>query len=457
MANAIGLIEGSISPPVAYGSVQVFSPRQQETHLFFGAAWVGEVWLNGEAVAEGEAGFTSISGHGTVVPVTLKQGANFLLVAIQRRQDEKGLWQSFLAFEEGTAYSVSVDPRMEYTFSKPVIHVGDTFTLDLYIGNIHNLAGWQFDIAFDPTMLEAVEVSEGDFLNPEGSATFFQGGSIDNATGKITKLSSARLSETGVSGRGTLLSVAFTANTAGQTQLERENFQLAAITGESIPARLPEIVIAIEGQLTTGDVNRDGQVNIQDMVLVARQFGETAPTNSAVDINGDGVISILDLILVASHLGESNLAAAPSMLTLEGIQELDAATIRAWMVQAALENDGSIVFQRGIANLQRLLASLIPEKTALLANYPNPFNPETWIPYHLANPSNVQITIYDARGSIVRQLHLDYQREGYYTSRSRAAYWDGTNDGGERVASGVYFYQLKTDNVSFLRKMVILK
>ena len=193
------------------------------------------------------------------------------------------------------------------------------------------------------------------------------------------------------------------------------------------------------------------------MVLVAGQFGKTVPANSAVDVNGDGVISILDLIIVASHLGESTDAAAPSVLTLEGIQGLDSATIQAWIAQAELENDGSIAFQRGIANLQRLLASLIPEKTVLLANYPNPFNPETWIPYHLANPSNVQITIYDTRGSVVRQLNLGHQQEGYYTSRSRAAYWDGRNDIGERVASGIYFYQLQADNASFLRKMVILK
>ena len=98
-----------------------------------------------------------------------------------------------------------------------------------------------------------------------------------------------------------------------------------------------------------------------------------------------------------------------------------------------------------------------PEQTRLLANYPNPFNPETWIPYHLANPSNVQITIYDTRGSIVRQLNLGHQPEGYYTSRSRAAYWDGRNDVGERVASGVYFYQLQAENVSSVRKMLILK
>ena len=102
-------------------------------------------------------------------------------------------------------------------------------------------------------------------------------------------------------------------------------------------------------------------------------------------------------------------------------------------------------------------AQATPIQTELLANFPNPFNPETWIPYHLAKASNVQITIYDARGAVVRRLELGHQRAGIYTSRRRAAHWDGKNDVGEKVASGLYFYQLQADNMSLLRKMVILK
>ena len=99
----------------------------------------------------------------------------------------------------------------------------------------------------------------------------------------------------------------------------------------------------------------------------------------------------------------------------------------------------------------------VVEQTQLLANYPNPFNPETWIPYQLVNPSDVRITIYDTRGTVIRHLDLGHQPQGYYTSQSRAAYWDGRNTVGERVASGVYFYQLQADNVSLLRKMIIVK
>ena len=202
----------------------------------------------------------------------------------------------------------------------------------------------------------------------------------------------------------------------------------------------------------TPDVNGDGMVNVLDLVAVANAFGEDTP-----DVNGDGVVNILDLIFVAQHMGESTGSAAPSILAMDSRDGLDSAMVQAWIEQALLEDDGSITFQKGIANLQRLLASLIPEETTLLPNYPNPFNPETWIPYHLANPSEVQITIYNTHGSIVRRLNLGYQREGYYTDRSRAAYWDGKNAVGERVASGVYFYQLQADHLSFLRKMLILK
>ena len=99
----------------------------------------------------------------------------------------------------------------------------------------------------------------------------------------------------------------------------------------------------------------------------------------------------------------------------------------------------------------------LPNTTQLFPNFPNPFNPETWIPYQLANDSNVQVSIYDTRGMLVRILALGHQSAGYYTSRNRAAYWDGRNGIGEPVASGVYFYQLKTDNITPTRKMVILK
>ena len=122
-----------------------------------------------------------------------------------------------------------------------------------------------------------------------------------------------------------------------------------------------------------------------------------------------------------------------------------------------MEDDGSLAFKQGIENLEALLRSLIPEETALLGNYPNPFNPETWISYQLATAAEVTLTIYDMNGQLVRRLAIGHQAAGMYQSRNRAAYWDGRNQLGESVASGLYFYTLTTDEFTATRRMLILK
>ena len=98
-----------------------------------------------------------------------------------------------------------------------------------------------------------------------------------------------------------------------------------------------------------------------------------------------------------------------------------------------------------------------PKQTLLLQNYPNPFNPETWIPYHLSEAASVTLSIYDATGERIRTLSLGVQAAGFYQSRPRAAYWDGRNDLGEQVSSGVYFYQLSTPSEHQIKRMVIVK
>ena len=449
--NIEDMLKRSIPDGVIYGSVSLHSPRQQETTMYVGGEDGVRVWLNGVLVYEDRRGRWSSDDYSDFFPVTLKQGRNVLLVAVVTHAS------GFFGFEPGTDYTVSTG--VGYTFSETPIHLGDTFTLDIRAENVFDLAGWQFDITFDPAILEAINVSEGDFLKIDGGSTFFQGGSIDNATGKITGLSAARLSAQGVTGTGTLLQVRFKAKSGGETELVLQKFQFGSATGDTIPAGPHEIRITVEEGLPAGDVNRDGVVSILDLILVAQQLGKRVSSDSPVDINGDGVVSILDLIRVAQGIAGSP-AAPPTPLLAGGkggVESADAATIEAWIAQARLEDDGSLAFKQGIENLQALLASLIPEKTALLANYPNPFNPETWIPYHLSNATDVTLTIYDTKGVLVRQLDLGHQQAGYYTNRTRAAYWDGRNHLGELVGSGLYFYHLRAGDYSTIRKMVILK
>ena len=161
------------------------------------------------------------------------------------------------------------------------------------------------------------------------------------------------------------------------------------------------------------DVNKDGVVNTTDLQLVAKAFGENPPSNRRTDVDGDGKVGISDLLTVINDMDAGAAPPAPTDVS----------------------------------------------ETALLPNYPNPFNPETWIPYQLREGANVQINIYSTEGILVRRLLLGYQTGGYYLTQHRAAHWDGRNGNGERVASGIYFYELVIDGTPLpvIQKMLIVK
>ena len=197
------------------------------------------------------------------------------------------------------------------------------------------------------------------------------------------------------------------------------------------------------------DVNRDGEVNILDLIAVAQKFGQKNAGNA--DVDGDGVVSISDLVIVASALGEA--AAAPA---LQAKTRLTATTVAGWLT-AAQRLTPHAKYARGLRKLQNLHTLLAKPQTELLANYPNPFNPETWLPYRLADAAKVNINIYDAQGILVRTLALGHRSAGVYQDKARAAYWDGRNAQGESVASGVYFYTLSAGEFSATRKMLLRK
>ena len=204
------------------------------------------------------------------------------------------------------------------------------------------------------------------------------------------------------------------------------------------------------------DINDDGIVDIRDLLLISNSFGaETPAAHPKVDVNKDGKVNILDLLLTAAHFGESSALASPSAHSAVSTEHFD--LVEQWLTEAHFANDGSLPFQRGIAALEHLMNTATPKETVLLANYPNPFNPETWIPYDLAEDSEVEIHIYNLKGESVRRLSFGFQGAGTYRTRSRAAYWDGRNAVGEPVASGVYFYTLQAGQIKTTRQMVILK
>jgi hypothetical protein len=113
--------------------------------------------------------------------------------------------------------------------------------------------------------------------------------------------------------------------------------------------------------------------------------------------------------------------------------------------------------EKKVPNLYPGAIEILPNRTVVLQNYPNPFNPETWLPYHLARDTSVTIRIYNIRGNLVRTLYLGNQNAGIYVAKDRAAHWDGRDNLGQRVASGVYFYTLQAGDFVATRKMTILK
>jgi poly-gamma-glutamate capsule biosynthesis protein CapA/YwtB (metallophosphatase superfamily) len=203
-----------------------------------------------------------------------------------------------------------------------------------------------------------------------------------------------------------------------------------------------------ESEPVAGDINGDGGVNIVDLVTVASAFGSSG-TSLPADVNGDGVVNIVDLVFVASRFG----SASPSA-TVDGSL---ARQIEAWLTESRSVASDDPSYRRGIEVLESLLATYRASETALLPAYPNPFNPEVWIPYRLAEPSSVVVTIYGSDGSVVRRLDIGAQTSGNHTAPKRAAHWDGRNAYGEPVGSGVYFVELVAGSFRDVRSILLSK
>ncbi len=323
--------------------------------------------------------------------------------------------------------------------------IGEQLMFSVNIANGEDVAGYQATVQFDTTTLRYVESANGDYL-PAGA--FFIPPIVDGNT--VTLAASSLTRET--MGDGTLATLTFEVVAVKASTVRLSDVLLTDSTGGSSVPQIENAEIT-ESSLLPEDVNEDGVVNIIDLTLVASNFGKQG-TNDA-DVNGDGVVNIIDLMLVDAAFG--NTASAPEIWSLNLNTMPTRTQVETWLREVRQVNLTDPAFQRGILVLEQLLAALTPKETTLLPNYPNPFNPETWIPYQLTTPSDVSISIYSTDGKLIRTLDLGHQPIGKYHHRSLAAHWDGKNAEGESVASGVYFYTLTAGKFTATRKMLIRK
>ena len=437
-----------------YGLIMLSSDTAQSALMHVGSDDMVKIWLNGTVVHNNPAA-RGASDFQETLPINLEAGENLLLVKVNNTY---GHWTVYVGVEGNvTAEGISeeLDTAALVSLSPSPLElpdVGESFTLNLEIAEAGEISGYEATIRFNYRILHFLGSEPGDFL-PDTfvvppSLTENVEWNIDEVTIAATSLGDAS------SGEGTLATLTFLVLQRETSVLDISRITLINPEGHRTFARIQngEVVPSgPAGPAVAGDVNRDSVVNIQDLVMIASLFGQQ---DEHADVNGDGIVDIADLVLVASAIGGS--AGAPS-IPGRALDTLAAADVQRWVAQAQQATLIEPASQRGIRFLQRLLAALTPKATVLLPNYPNPFNPETWLPYQLATSADVTLTIYTANGAVVRVLDLGHRMAGLYRSQSRAAYWDGRNAQGEPVASGVYFYTLTAGNFSATRKMLIWK
>ena len=280
---------------------------------------------------------------------------------------------------------------------------GDFVTVDIVAEAVSRLRGFSVTVNFNPDVLSLLKVERRDFANWRPRPKFITDVNIwrptiiDEEQGIIVLAADSTRAD-GISGTGTLATITFRAAGVGESPIQLKDASASNALGVDMAVGLRDGSVLVS-EFSIYDANHDGVVDILDFITMQNDRG------ADTDINGDGVTDILDLV---------------------------AAT-------------GGAQTSPGIA----------PTVSALGYNYPNPFNPETWIPYQLARDANVVIRIYGAAGRLVRTLDLGYRTVGRYSTKNIAAHWDGANEAGEPVASGIYYYNIRAGAFSAVRKMVI--
>ena len=349
------------------------------------------------------------------------------------------------------------------------VDIDTTFDVDVRISRAKNMAGFQISIYYDPYSLQFVGIQEGKALSRNGQTSFWRDPEIDTETGIIAGAASVITEAGGVDVEDdVLMTMTFHAKELGRTMIWLQDVKISGPDSKSLHFLAINAFINI---LPPWDVVPDSTVDVLDMVAVAQHMDNSQlaailtvqgnegsvpdASNCNPDVDRNGVVDVDDLILVSNHFGEIYNDSDDDQKLSPGAEVRKAYDL----ISAAPYSSPDI--RKLKAHLMRLLAknqpTSLPTSPGLLPNYPNPFNPDTWLPYHLAQSSDVTISIYSISGQLVRILSLGRKEAGFYTDKGKAAHWDGKNDSGEELASGLYFYVMRAGSFTRTRKMLLVE
>ena len=348
------------------------------------------------------------------------------------------------------------------------VDVNTIFDVDVRISRAKNLAGFQICVNYDPYNLEFMRVQEGRALSRDGQTSFWRHPDVDTEVGTILGAVSVITGAGGVDVEDdVLMTLTFQAKELGRTMISLQDIKISGPESKLFPFLATNAFITIS---PPWDVVPDSVIDVLDMVAVSQhltssqlaalltvqedmgQMPDAEVYNPDVDRNG--VVDVDDLIMVSDHFGE--VYKEPNVA-----QQSPTAGLRKVYDLIKDVPDGFPDVERFRTHLMRLITmdrDTSPQmRSRLLPNYPNPFNPSTWIPYQLAQASDVTISIYNVSGQLVRMLDLGHKQAGSYVSKDRAIYWDGKNDRDERFASGVYFCVMRAGDFIATRKMLLVE
>jgi hypothetical protein len=406
--------------------VSAFSPEDNQLDVLI-SAQVSVTFTEVMDNASVEEAFSLTSAEGQSVSGSFQWTDNTLVFVPSQNLEYNATYQAQL---QGTAVSAkgagldangdgvaegSPGDDLKWSFStekypvialKPVSQIvlpREILTIDVVAQSVTELSSFSLTVSFDPDLLKLLRVKRTSFANwrprPKRitDVNKWRPTAIDQKQGLVTLAADSTRSG-GVTGTGVIATLTFRAMAVGGAAVELQDVAFTNAAGEDISPELRGSELLVT-EFSVWDANEDGFIDISDFIQIQEERGAVA------DVNGDGIVNILDIIAASGEAQTS---------------------------PASVEYD------------------------AMGFNYPNPFNPDTWIPYQLTRGADVVISIYNATGQLVKTLNLGYKNAGRYATRAAAAYWDGTNEAGQRVASGIYYYRLTAGHFSAVRKMVVL-